>query len=175
MGNHLKDVPNTKNRPRYFRKRSGKTRQLPFLSPRQVIETGHVGTGPAAAGLAPDGTPPGPPHHQVLEGVGEVRGEHGQFLGLQLLGLLDLVDDLLLSLVTDTRRRLLDTGDGLAKFTASISKVGRASLSPVISSCMKSYSSSWRILDCLRLIRLTAHPVRLPSPSISMACLSLRA
>ena len=80
----------TKNRFRYFRKRSGKTRQLPFLSPRQVIESGHVGTGPAAAGLAPDGTPPGSPHHQVLEGVGEVRGEHGQFLGLQLLGLLDL-------------------------------------------------------------------------------------
>ena len=72
----------TKNRFRYFRKRSGKTRQLPFLSPRQVIESGHVGTGPAAAGLAPDGTPPGSPHHQILEGVGEVRGEHGQFLGL---------------------------------------------------------------------------------------------
>ncbi|EXZ28407.1 hypothetical protein M128_2513 [Bacteroides fragilis str. S6L8] len=34
----------TKNRFRYFRKRSGKIRQLPFLSPRQVIESGHVGT-----------------------------------------------------------------------------------------------------------------------------------
>lgn len=53
------------------------------------------------------------------------------FLGLQLLGLLDLVDDLLLSLVTDTRRRLLDTGDGLA----TVHRVNKQSGEGVVVAC----------------------------------------
>ena len=71
----------TKNRFRYFRKRSGKTRQLPFLSPRQVIESGHVGTGPAAAGLAPDGTPPGPRIIRYLKASEKFVESMGSFLG----------------------------------------------------------------------------------------------
>lgn len=151
-----------------FVKYDREKRRDAWYGQKSLLKTGNIGICIIATGNTDNATPVSA-HHQVFESVTEIGRKHGKFLRGKLFTLLDLEHHLGFTLIADAGWGFLNAADHFTAIHRINQQSGNCPFSPFINSCMNPYSSDWGMILCLRLIRMTVHPVRRPSASFSMA------